>query len=376
MTFTTFTQNLVKAFGIAERSCGKSLHLPIINYILVAVEKNKLKLSATDLEQGVILEILGKTEDSEKIAVAIPAKMTGEFLRSIKSEKVVLTIDAKSLKIESNGQYAAIQGLSAEDFPVIPKSSGPLLFKIPGTKFAQALTSVAVAAAHSDIRAELGGVYFEWNPKAPGAKLVIAATDSFRLAEYNFEGEVEFKIKEGSGSCILPLRAVQEAARIAQESGGELEFSISETQFGMKWPEGEFVSRLLEGSFPNYRTIIPQKFRTEINCRRRALLDLIRQAGLFSSKINDIKLSVTANNRELKIKSGDAAKGEYEGKIECAVSGEDLFLAFNYQFLVDGLERIESDEILLGLNDSNSPALLRPLDARVAYRYIVMPLRV
>jgi DNA polymerase-3 subunit beta len=375
MTFDTFTQNILGAIGTAERSCGKSLQLPIINCVLLSIEKNKLKVSATNLEQGITIEMLGKSEGSGKIAV--PAKMVLELLRSIKSEKTTIFAQESSLKIEADGRRALIQGFSGDEFPVIPKIEPQEIFEIPAVIFGRALEAVAVAASRSDIRVELAGVYFEWNPKTDDSKLTIASTDSFRLAEYNFKSkDIIVKNKEQTGSCILPLRAVQEIIRISGETEGNLAFAISETQFGIRWGNGEFVSRLLEGSFPNYRAIIPQTFKTEVSCPRRIFTDLIRQAGLFSSKINDVKLKIDSKQKEVTVSSKDAAKGEYEGKLECAVSGEDAELTFNYQFLVDGLERIETDEIMLGLNDPNSPALTQPLGGEAAYRYVAMPLRV
>jgi DNA polymerase-3 subunit beta len=375
MTFSAFTQNILAALGTAERSCGKSLQLPIINCVLLSIEKNKMRVLATNLEQGITVEILGKSEDTGKIAV--PAKMVLELLRSIKSEKTTIFVRESSLKIEADGRRALIQGFSGDEFPVIPKIGSKEIFEIPAAIFGKALEAVAVAASRSDIRPELAGVYFEWNPKTEDSKLTIVSTDSFRLAEYNFKSkDIIVKNKEQAGSCILPLRSVQEIIRISGEAEGNLEFVISETQFGIKWRNGEFVSRLLEGSFPNYRAIIPQTFKTEVNCPRRIFIDLIKQAGLFASKINDVKLTIDSKQKEVIVSSKDAVKGEYEGKLECVVSGTDAELTFNYQFLVDGLERIEADEIMLGLNDPSSPALIQPLGGEIAYRYVAMPLRV
>jgi DNA polymerase-3 subunit beta len=334
-----------------------------------------MKVSATNLEQGIIVEILGKSEGFGKIAV--PSKMVLELLRSIKSEKTTIFTQESSLKIEADGRRALIQGFSGDEFPVIPKIESREIFEIPAVIFGRALEAVAVAASRSDIRPELAGVYFEWNPKTEDSELTIASTDSFRLAEYNFKSkDIIVKNKEQAGSCILPLRSAQEIIRISRETEGNLSFAISEMQFGIKWGNGEFVSRLLEGSFPNYRAIIPQTFKTEVNCPRRIFTDLIRQAGLFSSKINDVKLKIDSKRKEVIVSSKDAVKGEYEGKLECAVSGADAELTFNYQFLVDGLEQIETDEIMLGLGDPNSPALMQPLGGEVAYRYVAMPLRV
>lgn len=373
--FTSFTQNILSAILLVERLCGKKLQLPIISYLLITIEKNKARFSATNLEQGVTIEILGKSEGTSKIA--IPARMTSELLRSIKSEKVVFSPEGTTLKIEADGRRAVIQGLNGDEFPLIPKHSGPITFSISPVIFGQALNRVTIAASRNDIRPELSGVYFSWNPKTDDSKLSIAATDSFRLAERNFESKnLTVNDKGEGGSCILPLRAAEEIARIAGEIEGDLAIAITETQFGMKWANGEFVSRLVEGSFPSYRAIIPQTFQTEVRCQRKAILELLRQAGLFASKISDVKFRVEKERKGIVVSSSDVLKGEYEGGLECTVSGEDVSLSFNYQFLIDGLERIEADEVMIGLNDPSAPILISPASGDISYRYIVMPLRV
>lgn len=375
MKFTAFTQNLLRALAIAERSAGKSLQLPIVGYVLFEIEKNKLKISGTNLEQGVVVNVLGKSEGEAKLAV--PARMASEFIRNLKSEKVTLAIAGTLLKIETEANRAAVQGLSADDFPVIPKITEEPLFEIQPAVWAHALESVSIAASRADIRSELQGVFLSWDPRIVEAPFVAAATDSFRLAEFRVTAaELSPKEKNAARTCIVPLKACQETIRIAGETEADLAVLISETQIGLKWEGGEFVSRLLEGSFPNYQSIIPSTFTTEVECKRRELIDLIRQAGLFASKINDVKLQFSAKHRGITVRAKDAAKGEYEGSTEGSISGNDIEVSFNYQFLLEGLERIGAEHVFIGVNDANAPVLLRAAAEEANYRYVVMPLRV
>jgi DNA polymerase-3 subunit beta len=372
MQFVTFTQHLLHSILIAERIIGKSVQLPIISYLLFEIEKNRLKISATNLEQGINLYIVGKSEKEGKIAV--PSKILSEFIRNIKSEKIKISIEETQLKIETDQNHASIQGLSGDDFPVIPKIEGDPLFEINAVIFAKALEAVINSAAQSEIKPELQGVFLSWDDFQP--LLVAAATDSFRLSEFKISGETFLvKKKEVNVSCIVPARTVLELIRICGEIEGGIEVYISENQIGIKWPEGEFVSHLIAGSFPNYKAILPSSFKMQATLNKKEFIDILRQAGIFSSRINDVSLSFSTKNKILTVKSQDSAKGEFEGILQCnSIKGEDIKIAFNYQFLIDGLNKADSEEIMISANDENSPALIEDIQNK-NYRYIVMPLR-
>lgn len=300
--------------------------------------------------------------------------MIGEFIRSVKSEKVSLATRGTALSVTGEAHRASIQGLSGEDFPVIPKLREPFVFEITVPALAAALQSVLIAASRSGIRPELSGVSVMWAPKED-SPLTFAATDSFRLAEFRVpERELTRLEKETAVSCIIPLRAAQEMMRIAAESEGTAAIAINENQIGFRFGDTDFVSRLLEGTFPNYRSIIPATFGTEVEVSRREFIDLIRQAGLFASKISDVKISVHGKDHRISIESKDPGKGEYEGEIECRVTGDDVGITFNYQFLLEGLNEIPEGTLEIGMNEPNTPVLVRGADSP-RYRYVVMPLK-
>jgi DNA polymerase-3 subunit beta len=372
MKFIAYSQDLLRAVTRAERSTGKSLQLPIVSYLLLAAEKNKLVVSATDLEQGIHVSVIGKSEEGGSIAV--PARMVLDFMRSVQDEKVSLVTSGTMLTITGTGRRATIQGLSGDDFPVIPKMKEQFLFEISSEVLEMALRAVIIAASRSEFRPELSGVSIVWSPNTD-SPLTLAATDSFRLAEFRIsDRDVMSLTRDGAVSCILPFKAAQEAIRIAGETGGSLRVAIDESQIGFRWDDTDFVSRLLEGTFPSYQSIIPRTFATEIRAARRQLISLLRQAGFFASKINDVKIHVHPNDRLISVSSRDPAKGEYEGKLECRIEGNEVELTFNYQFFLDGFEQIPDDEVTIGINEPHAPVLMQG-STNERFRYVVMPLR-
>lgn len=371
MKFITFTQSLKNALFIAERSTGRSLQLPIVSYILLETEKNRMKISATNLEQGIAVTVIGKSEKEGKIA--IPARIASQFISAVKEEKIELEAVSRSLKIKSVQYQATIQGLDADDFPLIPKIVAPVLFEIPSQTLKNILSAVVIASAGTDIRPELQGVYVSFDPQKA---LIFAATDSFRLAEAVIQ-KSEFATqqeKEKTSNCIVPAKCVQEVIKIAAEKNGDVKVAFDANQIIFQWEDVEFVSRLLEGEFPNYRTIMPSTFGTRCVFGRREFADVLRLAGFFSTKLNDVRLTIDADSKDMRISAKDSSKGDYEGGISGEISGDNLTAAFNYQFLVDGLEQIDGGKVFFGLNQEHTPAMLRP-EGNDSYTYVVMPIR-
>jgi len=372
MTFTTLTETLARAITIAERTSGKSLQLPIVSYLLFEIKKNKLQISSTNLEQSLRYTILGKSD--KEGSIAIPARMCAQILNSVTEEKIELNIYEETLRFKTDVFNASLRGLDASDFPVIPKIENGFSVELSSALLAQAFSAVLPAVSQSDIRPELQGVAFMADSNGG---LKFAATDSFRLAEKKISASDVTMHTElpNDFRCIIPVHAIQEIIRLAAESSGSVRIKMNQNQIGFYWEEVEYTSRLLEGNFPVYEGLIPSNFMTNVTINRKKVIDILKQAGLFASKLRDVRLEVKVKSGTMHFMSRDSSKGEYEGTlVVVSANGEDIAISFNYQFLLDALASTLSQEIFMGISAANKPILIKGTEDP-SYIHIVMPIK-
>jgi len=371
---------LEEGISVVEKIAGKSLTLPILNNILISAEKNFLNLTSTDLEIGINWWSLVKNEKEGKIAV--PARVLSSFVNFLPNNKSVeLELKGLDLKIKCGNQQSSLKGVSPEDFPIIPKVSTQEKIMVKGNVFCQNLSKVVDIASFSSTKPEISGVYFLFQKNL----IIMAATDSFRLAEKKIYLETPLSNISKDYSLILPQRAAKEIISIFGEKEDLIiyfspnqilfETALSET----KHPQIQVISRLIEGEYPNYQEIIPKKFETKISLRVNEFINQIKLASLFSGKINEIKIKIDPKKNQLNLSSQNPEVGEHESFLQGKVEGKACEVSFNHRFLLDGLLNIaagrEKDlEVILELNSSEKPGVLRPKNDET-YLYLVMPIR-
>ena len=347
---------------MVEKVVSKNTSLPILNNILLKTENGRLKVSATNLEIGVNYIIGAKIEEVGQIAV--PARIISDFIGNIMDDKVSLTTRNNILSINSERYKTQILGFDAKDFPIIPKIKSKPLAVIPikllRTSFLTVLDSVAI----SETRPELAGVFMDFN----NDKIVFAATDSFRLTEKR----VDFKNIQKQ-SFILPRNTVVELIRVANELEGELAFNASDNQISFSNDDFEMVSRIVDGNYPDYKKVIPEKFISKVLVRKDELDKTIRLAGLFSSNISDIKISCAENKMTVLAKNSD--KGEIETMIDSTLKNQPFEVSLNFHYLLDGLKILDTEKVVLEFTGQGSPLVIRPGDDRKDVVYLIMPLR-
>lgn len=362
-------ENLKKALNIAERIIGRNLTLPVLNNILLSTEKNKLRVSSTNLEIGINYWLAGKIDKEGSITV--PAKLINNLIDNLSNKKIELTARNNKLTVKSSDFSANINGISADEFPIIPKIKDKVLLKIKGNLLKNSLSQVVEMASLSESRPEISGVYMNFNKKS--VKLV--ATDSFRLAEKNITLEEDLADGLENQSIIIPQRTAQELTRILGETDNNISFILSGNQVLFDLNDVQIISRLIEGQYPDYNQIIPKSFQTQVVIDRSEFIKNIKAASLFSSKINDIKLSIKPEKSLVEILAKDADIGENKSQISSKVEGKGLEIIFNYRYLLDGLNNILTDKIILEFNNSASPALIKPI-GDISYIYVVMPIKI
>lgn len=362
MKFTCATEHLQKGLSHAERFTGKNTTLPILGNILLEANGNVLYITATNLESAIRMVIHGTSTRDGK--VCIPAKIINSFLHTISDEKVSLEEKQGSLFIKTISRETRINGMPADDFPLIPKIKKTNSFTIGGYDFKRGLESVLPAVSSSEFKPELGGVYV----RVASAQLRLAATDTFRLAEKTILFDPSYG---GDGfSFIIPSRAAEEVVRVLGDEE-EVIISIGENQAVFETDGVMIISRLTDGNFPDYSGIIPKNFESSCFAKRDDVLTSVRASSIFASKLQEVSLNVSSS--EMEIKSLNQDIGEYCNKISCAQSGKDVLVGFNYRYILDGLGTLHEDELFFGFNGEQAPSLIKN-KADNSFLYVVMPI--
>jgi len=367
-------EKIKKGLNITERISSKSLTLPILNNTLISTDKNFLNLSATDLEIGINWWALSKVEKEGKIA--IPSRLLLSFINLLPNKQIDINIKNNDLNIECDNYKTKIKGFSADDFPLIPKVNKEEFVSFKSFDFCKSLSQLVDIAIPSTTRPEISGIYFNFQKDL----LTIASTDSFRLGEKKISLSGDKKITQNY-TLILPQKTVREIINIFGEKEGDLKIYFSPNQIMFEslmaeaqHPEVQVVSRLIEGDYPNYKEIIPSKFITQLRLNKEELVNQIKSASLFSGKINEAKFKINSKKKSLEISSQSVDVGDFKSSITGKIEGEDLEIAFNHKYLLDGLSNIKSQEVLFELSGDSGPGVLKPADDD-SYLYVVMPIK-
>lgn len=372
MKLDLLKENLKLGLTAVEKVATRSVNLPILENVLIKTEKNILKLIATNLETIVIFNTLSKIEKEGEIVV--PVKLLSNIIKNLKSIKVSFERKDNNLVIKSDNNTINLRCQDTKEFPVIPKIKVKKFFNIKPTDFIQIINQVVNTVCSFSNRPELSGIYFEVSKD----NLIVVSTDSFRLSEKKYFWSNKNEISE-SYSFIAPVKVLTDLSSFLVNSFSEnLKIGINEGQIVLEYdntPQYQliFVSKLIEGEFPNYKEIIPKKITTTVIINRDIFLNKLKLAGVLSSKTNEVFLSINQNTLGIKTQALDT--GDYYSTIPCQTKGENINLDFNWKYLVDGLLNIKSEEVILSVSKEGGPTIIKSLKDD-SYMYIVMPIRV
>lgn len=365
-------ENLKTGLGAVEGVAGKNISLPILQNVLIKTEENFLSFTSTDLEIATRCWVLAKIVRDG--GVVVPAKFLSSLVSSLPNDKITLEAKEKGVHIECKNIKSQIQGQNPDEFPIIPNLKDQDFFEVDNGAFCGGLSQIIDIAAQSQSRPEISGIYFVFSKN----NIKIVATDSFRLGEKHITLGKAIK-KECA--FILPQKAAREVLSVLNSRAGNLKIYISPSQVlfefpmeGVDHPQVHITSRLIEGEYPNYQDIIPTKFKTTLTLKREDFLHQIKTASLFSGKVNEVKVSVLPNKKEVEVFSRNADIGEHTSLIPAAIDGDPISVSFNYKFLVDGLQYIKSSELVFEISKEEGPCILRPV-GDASYLYVVMPIK-
>ena len=362
MIITVNQKNLKRSLTLVERIVSKNLTLPVLQNIVLKTENGRLKISSTNLEIGMNSWIGAKIEEEGEIAV--PAKVFSDFIDNIQDEKITINSKEHVISINSDSYKTKIIGFSAKDFPIIPRVKENSFIKIPSQEFLEILLTVIDSVSLSESRPELSGILINFSAD----KIEGAATDSFRLSEK----VLNIKNSKPEQSIILPRVTAQELIRILPGLEN-ISISISDNQIFFVSEDLEIVSRLIDGSYPDYKKVIPERRISRVLVKKEEIEKSVRLAGVFSSHISDIKIN--GESEGLRIAAKNTDKGEASSWISSAIVKDEPFeVMVNYRYLMDGLKIIPTENIVLEFTGEGNPLIIRP-EERKDITYLIMPLR-
>lgn len=382
MKLSCLQENLSHGLNIVSHISDKNTSLPILNNVLIKTENKNIKLISTNLEIGINCSVRGKVEDDGEIT--IPARVFNDYVSLLPNDKVIIETSADETSINCDNFATKIKGSPSSDFPLIPsiEKNNTQCHKVRIDEFKKAISQVIFALAPNEARPDISGVLI----KMEGKTLILAATDSFRLAEKKVKLMSE---TQGEIKTIIPYKTLNELARILSTIQRDDEISkeedylsiyITENQILFECKNIELISRVIDAKYPDYAQLIPQEFKTKVSLDVKTLANSVKAASLFTKTgIYDILLAFNPSQNKLKVSSLNNQVGENKSDIDVAIEGEPEELILNYRFLLDGLQNAGSEKVMLKITDKVKPCIMMPLSGdgkeKNDYVYLIMPIK-
>lgn len=355
-------ENLAKALNTVARVANTRGTLPVLANVLLKTVGNRLSIAGTNLDIAITHYIGSKV--AEEGAITVPARLMQDFVSSLPSGVIDIELSENRLHISTEKYESTINGISAEDFPVMPDISKGTSWSLPGKILKSGLQQIIIAASNDEARPVLTGVYLH----SHDGKLYGVATDSYRLAE-----KALMPIKK-EVDLLVPATAMQDLLRILTDNEEEVQVVHDEQQMVFKVGDVELVTRLIEGNYPDYRKLIPKDFAVTANLKRNELASVTKVSSLFAREsAGSITINVDEKDQQLSIRSVASQLGENTASANAKITGSGV-ITLNSRYLLDALNVINGETINLSFNGKLEPAILRtPEDDD--YLHVIMPLK-
>jgi DNA polymerase III subunit beta len=357
---------LADAVATAQRAvASRTGAMPVLSGLRVTLTPGSLELVGTDLELTIRVRVPADT-DGEGSAV-VPARLFSEIVRQLEGDTVSVELADDDARIEAGRFATTLRTLSAAEFPRLPEvSEGGV--RVEAAAFAEALRQVVPGASRDDARPILTGVLL--TASAGGLRLV--ATDSYRLALRDLQG---VSMLEEGQKVLVAAKGLGEVQRLLSGETGDIDVVLGEREVVFRVGGTEVTTRLIEGDFPNYQQLIPSGYPNRLTVSRDALQAAVNRVRLVgqSKDTAPIRLGMTAEGLELSAIAQDV--GEAHESVEAKYEGTDLTVAFNSQFLLDGIDAAASDEVVIESIDPLKPAVMKATDS-ADFLYLLMPVRI
>jgi DNA polymerase-3 subunit beta len=365
MKVTCPREELAQKLGVVGRAVSSRTSVNILTGIMLRAEDGRLSLAATDME--ISLRVTLDAQVEEEGSVVIPGRLLVDIVRLLPAGDVTLEHRAEEgiAHLVCGSATYGLHTYSPDDFPRLPEIAPDESFSIERAALLDTIMKVSRSASRDESRPVLTGVLVRFE----AGKLIMAATDSYRLSVKETEitegpaGEVE---------AIVPARALSELARIAQASDADsLTVGIQENQIVFAVDDVWLTARRIDGQFPNYRQLLPETFEAEVELPRDELLDVVRRTGLMAQRKSPLRLRFEEGQLTISAQTQDV--GEAHESLPAAYTADPIEIGFNAEFLRDGLESLEDDQVRLRLISPLRPGLIQ--GAGDDFLYLIMPIR-
>lgn len=357
-------ENLSKALHTVARVANTRGTLPILANILIKTDNNRLSIAATNLDIA-ITEHCGAKITKEG-AITIPARLMQDFISSLPENVITLDLQENKLHITTEKYESTINGVPAEEFPVMPAIEAGKEFTVPSQLLKKALQQVVFAASTDEARPVLTAVYMH----VVSGKLHIAATDSYRLAAK----QIDTPVADKDLSLLIPVSAMQDVLRILSDNTGDVRVVYNDQQVLFVISEVELVARLIEGAYPEYQKLLPKTFTYTADLKRAELLNITKVSSLFAREsAGSIKISTDETDKTLSIRSVASQVGENTASANGTITGTSD-ITINSRYLLDALQVFSGDDISFCFNDKLAPVVLKN-KKDTSYTHLIMPLK-
>jgi DNA polymerase III subunit beta len=355
-------ENLSKALGSVSRVASSRGTLPILSNVLLKTVGTRLSIAATNLDIAITHFIGSKV--GEEGAITVPARLMQDFVSSLPGGVIELKLDDNKLHISTDKYQSVINGISAEDYPVMPAITQGQTWKIPAKTLKTGLQQVIVAASNDEARPVLTGVYMHTYE----GELYLVATDSYRLAE-----KALMKTKEDV-SLLIPANALQDLLRILGDYDGEVVVTHDDQQVLFTVGDIELVTRLIEGKYPDYRKLIPGEFGTSATLSRTDLTNITKVSSLFAREsAGSVTINLSEMDQSVSIRSVASQLGENTSGAAAEVKGEGT-ITLNSRYILDALHVLSGEKVTFSFNGKLEPCVIIDPAAK-DYTHVVMPLK-
>jgi DNA polymerase III subunit beta len=354
--------------GVAARGVSTRSSIQTLSGVRIGeAEGGGVELQATDMEIGIRVKVDAEVEGGGT-PIVLPGRLLLDVVRSLPNDDLALEYRSQTQDVEivSGTAKFHLRTLPTEDFPKLPERDDASSVSVPAQAFIDTVNRVGRAASRDEARPHLTGVLVS----ASGNELRMVATDSYRLAvketklESALAGELEVNV---------PVRALQELTRVAAADGVEtIEVTAKENQVIFRAGDVVLSSRLIEGRFPNYKQLLPESYEHELRLSRAELLDVVKRISLMAQKNAPLRMKFDDGALEVSAETPDI--GEARESLPAPFKGETLEIGFNPEFLQDGLDSAESEELVFKLISPHRPGLIQSGDDG-GFIYLVMPVR-
>ena len=353
---------LARQLSVAARALSMRSTVQILSGILLEASGERLALAATDMELSLQVSLDARVDDEGRVVV--PGRLLVELARLLPQDEVVIAYRPEDSVVEvtCGAAHYRLHTYGVEDFPRLPDAATATLFRVDRAALVGTALKVSRSASRDESRPVLTGILVRFEP----GKLVMAATDAYRLSVKETPLEAEAPELE----AIVPARALVELGRIAQ-GGGDLQLGVHENQVVFRTDGAVLTTRRIDGQFPNYSQLFPETFEHELTIPRDELLDVVRRTAVMSQRNSPLRLRFAQGELTVSVQTQEL--GEARESMPVPFSGEPLEIGFNPDFLREGIESVEKDELCLKLISPLRPAVI--VDDDENFSYLIMPIR-